>query len=287
MRENPMAGAARGAAKGPMSDGPRNVVEVSSDSPGMIEVVTFIVPFPVAQVDGVQGWSLSVTHDPALLDIVGTPTIEGTDAGDAFSGGFERTSVASQRRGGAGEGEEEEAGVVSAVVLSFTQPTVLNPAIAQSVLRTRYVLSTAIGNGSRRSARIAFRNGLRGSGQPVSNSLTLQGATTSPVNLVPLEFRPDGLLDSFLRGDANSDERTDLADLVWILNDLFRGGPSTHCQSASDTNADGQVDVADPVSILQYRFLDGPPLSAPFPDCGERNESFDLPCPGGAPCSAG
>ncbi len=287
MRENPRTGV--GGVAGVVSEGPRNVVELRHDESEIIEVVTYIVPFPVPQVDAVQGWALSIAHSSALLDLVGVPTIEGTDAGDVFSGGFEKTEGAQSSGGvaGVGGGEGDEAGVVSAVVLSFTQPSVLDPSVAQSILRTRYSLSGEIGIAGAGPALVRFRDGLRGSGQPVANAITVAGATQEPIHRVPLEIRRVGLYGSFVRGDANSDARVDLADAVWILNDLLRGGPPTLCPSAGDANADGRLDVTDPIYLAQHRFLGGPRPPAPFPECGEGDESFDLACPEGTQPTCG
>ena len=73
---------------------------------------------------------------------------------------------------------------------------------------------------------------------------------------------------SFIRGDCNDDGRTNVADGVWILNELFHSGPSTLCRDACDTNQDGMFDSTDAIFVFSYRFLDGPAPGAPFPDCG-------------------
>ncbi len=83
----------------------------------------------------------------------------------------------------------------------------------------------------------------------------------------------------FVRGDANADGRVNLADAVWTINALVRGGPPTPCPSAGDANADGRLDLSDPIYTAQHRFLHGPTPPAPFPDCGERDAELDLPCP--------
>ena len=72
----------------------------------------------------------------------------------------------------------------------------------------------------------------------------------------------------FLRSDANADGRNDVADAIWMLSDLFLGGPTYNCLAANDANGDGLYDTADPVFVISYQFLDGAAPSAPFPDCG-------------------
>jgi bacillopeptidase F len=60
------------------------------------------------------------------------------------------------------------------------------------------------------------------------------------------------------RGDANSDGSIDIADVVFLLDYLFLGGPSPVPLIAGDANCDGTVDIADVVYLLNYLFLDGP-----------------------------
>ena len=76
--------------------------------------------------------------------------------------------------------------------------------------------------------------------------------------------------EPFLRGDTNADAQLNIADGVWLLNDLFQGGPSTIglCFAANDVNSDGSIDAADAVYVFNYQFLNGPPPAAPSPGCG-------------------
>ena len=72
----------------------------------------------------------------------------------------------------------------------------------------------------------------------------------------------------FLRGDANADRTVDLADVVFTLNALFRGGPQPPCRDAADANDDGRIDTSDTVYTIDFLFRDGPPPPPPFPQIG-------------------
>jgi hypothetical protein len=61
-----------------------------------------------------------------------------------------------------------------------------------------------------------------------------------------------------LKGDANGDATVDIADVFYIINDLFAGGPISNC---SDVNEDGMTDIADVFYLINYLFASGP---APF-----------------------
>ena len=83
---------------------------------------------------------------------------------------------------------------------------------------------------------------------------------------------------SFIRGDANRDSALNLADAVWILNELFSGGAPTTCQDAADANDDGSVNVSDPVSLLNHLFNGAPALPMPSEVPGDDPTADALGC---------
>ncbi len=73
----------------------------------------------------------------------------------------------------------------------------------------------------------------------------------------------------FKRGDSNRDGGVNIADAVYILQNLFAQGPPILCMDAADSNDDESVNIADAVYILQNLFAQGPPIPAPGSDaCG-------------------
>lgn len=83
---------------------------------------------------------------------------------------------------------------------------------------------------------------------------------------------------AFRRGDANSDEQTDLSDAVFVLSYLFLGGEAPSCLQSADTDAGGQLEITDGVYLLNFLFLGGPEPPAPFPDCGQGDALTSLTC---------
>ena len=72
-----------------------------------------------------------------------------------------------------------------------------------------------------------------------------------------------------LRGDINHDGSPliDIADLVYMTDFMFGGGPEAPCFEESDINADGAplVDIADLVYLVDYMFTGGPiPEPCPY-----------------------
>ena len=218
--------------------------------------------------DGAQGWSLSViTGDCySLLDA----TISQTDAEANFSGGFKKTEVVDPSKNAG------QHGVVSAVVLSFTESRNL-PEVGDSlilrILGTLDASSIAAGGDSTSPCLVRLtapsEAGLRGSGQPVKTAVTVQGQTRSPGvgggSSITIFGEDQG---RFIRGNANDDTKNDIADAIWIVNELFRGGPQALCRDAADANNDGAIDLSDALFIIGYQFQGQAPPSAPFPDCG-------------------
>ena len=127
-------------------------------------------------------------------------------------------------------------------------------------------------------------------GDPVlPNSVVVSGTSfgidpdapelTATIELVPQVAVP------FVRGDANNDLIVNIADGIWVLNELFQGGPASTCAEAADANDDGSFDQTDAVYIFMYRFLDGAPPAAPFPDCGVFDGQLPDDCAAQSSCT--
>ena len=89
---------------------------------------------------------------------------------------------------------------------------------------------------------------------------------------------------TFLRGDCNDDGNIDIADPVFLLNELFSMGDPANCDDACDMNDDGLKDIGDPVYGLSALFSDGPPPPAPNPSCGIDPTPDTLDCGSFAGC---
>jgi iron complex transport system substrate-binding protein len=63
----------------------------------------------------------------------------------------------------------------------------------------------------------------------------------------------------FIRGDANGDSKVTVADVVNMINYLYKGGPAPSPLEKADTNCDGSVNVADVIYLINYLFKGGPP----------------------------
>ena len=216
---------------------------------------------------GVQGWSFSIALSGDGANLTGL-TPDGTPGVDQnYSGGFKKTEIVDPAK------NSDQRGGVSAVVLSFTENKVL-PAIGTSSVLDIALQAAAVQGDPDQTASLAYQNGLRGSGQPVQNAITVDGNTlnacnagTAAVNVI-FRIEPVGQNGSFIRGNPNGDSKVDIADAVWIINELIRGGPASACPDAADANDDGMEDSSDAVYLINFLFRSGPSLPPPYPDCG-------------------
>ena len=60
-------------------------------------------------------------------------------------------------------------------------------------------------------------------------------------------------------GDVNGDGVINSADVVYLINYLFKDGPAPDPLEAGDVNCDGMVNSADVVHLINYLFKGGPP----------------------------
>jgi len=71
------------------------------------------------------------------------------------------------------------------------------------------------------------------------------------------------IFTTFVCGDANGDGPINVADAVYIINYVFKGGPAPDPLEAGDANCDDAVNLADAVYLINYVFKGGPEPCCP------------------------
>ena len=61
------------------------------------------------------------------------------------------------------------------------------------------------------------------------------------------------------RGDVNGDGTIDVADVLYLVNYLFRNGLAPQPLAAGDANCDGKVTISDVVYLVNYLYRGGDP----------------------------
>ncbi len=64
-------------------------------------------------------------------------------------------------------------------------------------------------------------------------------------------------------GDVNGDGVVNSADVVYLINYLFIGGPAPEPLEEGDVNCDSTINVVDVVYLINYLFIGGPPPCQP------------------------
>ncbi|MCK4224197.1 MAG: S8 family serine peptidase [candidate division Zixibacteria bacterium] len=62
----------------------------------------------------------------------------------------------------------------------------------------------------------------------------------------------------YLTGDVNGDEEINLADVVYLINYLYKEGPPPSPLFLGDVNCDDEVDIGDVVYLINYLYQNGP-----------------------------
>ena len=60
-----------------------------------------------------------------------------------------------------------------------------------------------------------------------------------------------------LPGDVTGDDKVNTADIFYLINTFFAGGPAPI--GDGDANGDGKVNVMDIFYLINYLFANGPP----------------------------
>lgn len=219
---------------------------------------SFSAAFSIAEVDNSalgadfpnpsQGFSMGVGNDSAVLEPTAVTATLPFDADFAEGGIFAD-------------------GWTIGVVYSFTGGNTLAFDTELDVVSVDYsTVAGALTGTDSIDTSLAWTSTL--GSPPVDNVVVVNGTSVEP-NLVDGTVTLQPVFDiPFVRGNCNGDNKVNIADGIWILNELFLQGPSGTCVAACDANDDAKYDSADAVFVINYRLLDGPMPSAPFPDCG-------------------
>ena len=211
--------------------------------------------------NNIQGWSYGVCHDTAALTLTG---VVSTNFVDTLNGGG--------LPGFLNLNQSLVGGYTLGIVIDLFGVNTLAPGVGYQLTVASYDNLLPLGE----SADLCPCSTL---GSPaVSTVVVVNGGSIPPITNcgTATSFVPPSI--DHVRGDANDDSRLNIADGIWMLNDLFQGGPHSDCDGANDANASGTYDASDAIFIFNYQFLNGPAPSAPFPACGGDSDPSPEDC---------
>ncbi len=215
--------------------------------------------------DKSEGWSLGVCHDPKLLTI---NSVEHGAVLQAFNDGDGPDIFFYNVYPEPPLGPGWSAGIVVSM-LAFEK---LQPGFDQDIHVANYTL---VGNPGEKGVNTLVCPCSEVIGLPPVPVVVVVGAFSFPaaVECGRVDILQPSLI-TFQRGDCNDDGNVDIADGIWILQQIFLGGPASSCDDACDPNLDGNIDLADAVYLFGYTLAQGPPPAPPFPECGQGEDQF-------------
>ena len=275
-----------------VDDGTMGLPDFERGQPGVnIDVVLRIADNEFALNN--QRWDFGVAVDGAftIVDITtnGTVGCAVPKPGCYRRGsGYSLTEITGPPSG-TGPQEESNKGALSSVLLSV-EPVGLPPEGDFVICRLRIsgVLPDTVGRTAGGTLIFTTRTG--STGEPIAPTVyrELINPITTTLGDPPLSTEVCDILMKavpeapFIRCDANGDGDVNISDPVWLLNELFRGGPPSLCPIARDCNNDGDVNITDAIYALLYLFGGGPTPPLPFPECGSVDGTTSADCSRGS-----
>jgi len=240
-------------------------------------------PYNYPSTDGIGGMSFSVDCSISETDIPGSGFPNNTSSfamGLSHDGSLidassvEEIGVLAGLNGGLGPDIFDVAtfsnGLTVGCAYSHVGFTLAFPS-SEPVVRIEYsgVMGALVGVNGTTTSSLTWENGL--GIPPVSNLVAIAGGPDIVANLSNGTITFNGTTTvAFETGDANSDGIVNVADIVWILQELFQGGTPSACPIALDVNGDGTTDIADAQYLASYIFMGGPAPADPFGTCATR-----------------
>lgn len=176
----------------------------------------------------VSGWSFSVVHDPALLQI----------------DSWEWSAVAAVSDFGGPPGIDP----THIYPHGLTQGVVLGRHLGGQYLKPGAHLKRLIIHYTVVSTESDFEFSFDAIGTPpVSTVLVSAGQSVVPTT-IGLTLDPSSV--DFARGDCDGDGQNDRSDTIFLEQYLFLGGSAPSCAAACDVNDDGRLDIADSITNL-------------------------------------
>jgi hypothetical protein len=66
--------------------------------------------------------------------------------------------------------------------------------------------------------------------------------------------------EGYFRGNVNSDDNLNIADVIYLINYLFKNGPGLFpLDDQGDVNSDNKTSVSDAIYLINYLFKNGAP----------------------------
>lgn len=227
---------------------------VQPDLPLVVDIlISDDTPGGPVQVDG---FSMGLSHDPSVVQVVAVEFYEYLDIPSLFS-----------------QAVIYEDGWTAVYVTSICCSIVLPS--PQPVLRVTYEATTEVDQATSALEWVEYFGDI-----PVGNVVVTYGSSARACGGVGSIAVDNGY--GFRRGDCNGDLAIDVSDPITLLGRLFGGDGSNPCAEADDVNDDQRIDVADVVYLVNHLLFTGPEPLFPSAECARASAELgceDETCP--------
>ncbi len=102
------------------------------------------------------------------------------------------------------------------------------------------------------------------SGIPIeTGSITFTARVIDEVGAAAEKEFTLSMVSAYVCGDASGDSTVSIADAVYLINYIFKGGPAPDPICQGDGNGDEDINIGDAVYLITYIFQSGPPPVEP------------------------
>jgi len=91
---------------------------------------------------------------------------------------------------------------------------------------------------------------------PSPTNLGYIDVTVTAHNFLPFV---DSMEVASMIGDVTGDGAINLADVLFLINYLYKGGPAPDPPEKGDVNSDDEIDIEDVLYLINYLYQGGPP----------------------------
>jgi len=253
--------------------------EIGADDEDLVEIV--VNDHLEIMTESVPDWTVAIPYARQLISTGGTGEITWTDRHDDLAGSgltISATGLLSGTPALTGPMSfiaeaTDESGAVDSIVLAFTvneSVAIVTETLPDGTAEEGYSAQIDATGGTGEIAWVDKYDDLAGTGLTLASDGTLSGTPMNPGLFSFTASAEDicGCFDdkvfdidiapAFMCGDVDDNELINILDITFIIDFLYKGGPTPEPLESGDVNSSGEMDILDVTYLINYLYYDGP-----------------------------